>query len=105
MTDPKPKVVDMCGRAVPLEPADGEDPEAGAARVQLTHWAHEATSYVGLFLTEDSIAFASSSEDPGRILAMATMVYQRAQAYAVAALCDECGIEPDGDEDDPDDAG
>lgn len=91
----------MCGR--PIEPGpeeDGHDPEAAAAKRQLTHWANTCNRYVGLFLSEDGIAFASSSEDPGAILTMVTILKQRADAFAVAALCDEYGLEPDEDDDD-----
>lgn len=99
----KAKVVSMCGRPVepgPGEGEDGHDPEAAAARRQLTHWAATSTRYVGLFLSDDGIAFASSSEDPGVILSMVTLLKQRADAFAVAALCDEYDLEPDDDDDD-----
>lgn len=99
----KAKVVSMCGRPIeppPSEGEDGHDPEAAAAKRQLTHWANTCTRYVGLFLSEDGIAFASSSEDPGAILTMVTLLKQRADALAVAALCDEHGLEPDEDDDD-----
>lgn len=104
MTDQKPppaKVVSMCGR--PIDPAvegTAPDDETAAARRQLTHWSSCATSYVGLFLTEDGVAFSSSSEDAGRILQLVTLLKSRADAYAIAQLCDECGLEPDDEDDD-----
>lgn len=93
---PTAKVVSMCGRPIVTGPAEeGHDPEAAAARRQLTHWASEAVSYVGLFLTAEGVAFASSSEDAARILQMATVLKMRAEAFAVADLCED-----DEDEDD-----
>ena len=99
MSDPeKPKVVKLCGTA--YSPAEaGASTEADAAKVQLKHWAACTEQYVGLFVTEDAISFASSCEDPGRILQLVDLLQSRARAWSRQNLLGPY-VEDDDDGDD-----
>lgn len=105
MTDtPKSKVVSLCGRPMTAEEVT-EPPavrEAREAKAQLAHWGPQAARYVGLFMLDDGrITFASSSESPADVLALAALLWRMSQDNSMDALTGQGPVYEDTDDEGP----